>query len=838
MLRSCKHNCDCNYIYIYILTILISLTSISGFLLSSSRVSADDTVVDEINITVPVSCNLTGVGMNSHAATINNGTYVSDIGTTTIKAYCNDKDGFAIYAIGYTDDTDGKNVMTSSTLGSTHDIATGTGTSGNNSQWAMKLSTQTNPEPTYPVTIQNSYNNYHTVPDDYDLVAKRISSTDIGAAAIGSTLTSTYQIYISNSQSAGTYVGQVKYVMVHPNDGDTPVKSDQIAVVYEGNGLTFSGDGSTNKVVYEKACTPMYQETNPLISKSTNLNNDGTPSGSIANGDSYGDTVQKSGADYLRIVLTYDVDPEGTTIDNANGEIEVSNDDWDTYSAYYGNGTETIIIEGDTVYFWISIWGDVAENHDYGYYAQVYPLYGTEQTGTEETSVCQVDATPISGTYAETTTWKGKWYTILNGSAIWFEDENEIVDYINKHLDSILGTTMHVYSYNPYYIYYNGNGATAGTMNGFYTTIDSLSSTADLMAYNFKKTGYGFAGWSENQNATVNSNNRIYGPNEQVAANELTFNNHETTLYAIWVPSAGNLQNWSGCSSLAFGQVTALTDNRDNNVYTVGKLADGNCWMMENLRLDATNSDDSSKAQGFGGVFSGLANSEDTNFKFTNNTNSKYSASSITGNNPSFRFPRYNNNNTNIGGNNSSGISLTVTPGMWNGAQYDQNQIDEDKNNHTQWFGYGNYYTWAAAVANTSYFSDTQLEVTNTSICPSGWVLPYGSTSGNGLNNGSFSYLDTQLGGTGSWRENDEVASNRWRKYPNNFIYAGFYSDSSTVARGWIGRYWSNTQSIMYNPGGSYDNSSSYLLEFEHHHNRIGQLDFKYTGLSVRCLTH
>ena len=83
---------------------LVSMTVLSGMFLSSSVVSAED-IVDEINITVPVSCSLSGTGMTSHTATIENGRYVSDIGTTTLKAFCNDNNGFAIYANGYTGDT-------------------------------------------------------------------------------------------------------------------------------------------------------------------------------------------------------------------------------------------------------------------------------------------------------------------------------------------------------------------------------------------------------------------------------------------------------------------------------------------------------------------------------------------------------------------------------------------------------------------------------------------------------------------------------------------------------------------------------------------------------------
>ncbi len=56
-----------------ILGIPLAVTIISGVLLSSSYVSADD-VVDEVNITVPESCSLSGTGMDTHNANIANGT--------------------------------------------------------------------------------------------------------------------------------------------------------------------------------------------------------------------------------------------------------------------------------------------------------------------------------------------------------------------------------------------------------------------------------------------------------------------------------------------------------------------------------------------------------------------------------------------------------------------------------------------------------------------------------------------------------------------------------------------------------------------------------------------
>ena len=207
---------------------ILSLTVIFGIVLASSTASADnDSVVDEINITVPVACTMSGTGMNTHNAEIGNGQYNSAIGETTLKALCNDNEGFAIYAIGYTDNEEGKNVLTNSTLSSTYDIVTGTATSGNTSNWAMKLSTISSPTPTYPITIQNSFDSFHNVPNDYTLVAKRTSGTDTGTNAEGSTLKSTYQAYISPTQPAGTYTGQVKYTLVHPHTAPAPVPVSQ-----------------------------------------------------------------------------------------------------------------------------------------------------------------------------------------------------------------------------------------------------------------------------------------------------------------------------------------------------------------------------------------------------------------------------------------------------------------------------------------------------------------------------------------------------------------------------------------------------------------------------------
>ena len=202
-----------------------AVSLLSSLILSSSSVSADD-VVDIINITVPVSCTLSGTGQGTHNETIENGTYESNIGTTTIKAFCNDNTGFAIYAAGYTGDEIGgtnSNKLVGASTNQT--IVTGTATTAGNpdvSNWAMKLGAVTNPTPTYPITITTGYNDYHTVPNEYTKVAYRNTSTDIGSSAEGATLTSTYAAYISKTQPADTYSGKVIYTLVHPATAPAP----------------------------------------------------------------------------------------------------------------------------------------------------------------------------------------------------------------------------------------------------------------------------------------------------------------------------------------------------------------------------------------------------------------------------------------------------------------------------------------------------------------------------------------------------------------------------------------------------------------------------------------
>ena len=193
---------------------LSSITILTGLVLAGSTVSAND-VVDNVSITVPISCSMTGTiaSGNEHEAEIANGTYQANIGTTSIKALCNDNAGFSIYAAGFTGEEisgTNSNKLVGTSASSNATIDTGTATTAGNpdiSNWAMKLASDS--QAAYPLTLTTGYNAYHAVPNEYTKVATRLSGTDTGSNATGSTLTTTYAAYISKTQAADTYTGKV-----------------------------------------------------------------------------------------------------------------------------------------------------------------------------------------------------------------------------------------------------------------------------------------------------------------------------------------------------------------------------------------------------------------------------------------------------------------------------------------------------------------------------------------------------------------------------------------------------------------------------------------------------
>ena len=64
----------------------------------------------------------------------------------------------------------------------------------------------------------------------------------------------------------------------------------------------------------------------------------------------------------------------------------------------------------------------------------------------------------------------------------------------------------------------------------------------------------------------------------------------KTIADAVYMQDVDSKANGGCPSTLTTGQTYQLTDNRDGEIYYVARLADGNCWMLDNLRLGGDSS--------------------------------------------------------------------------------------------------------------------------------------------------------------------------------------------------------------------------------------------------------
>ena len=313
---------------------LVGMTVIAGLTLASTYVSAED-VVDNVSITVPISCTMSGQGMNSHTEEVVNGTYESEIGTTTIKVICNDNSGFDIYATGFTGDViagtnSNKLVGTSASESSTIDTGTAT-TAGNpdTSNWAMKLTATSGANVNYPLTIESdtegSFSSYHTVPNTWTRVATRTAGTDTGTNAEGSTMTTTYAAYISKTQPADTYTGKVKYTLVHPHDGAAP--STDIAF-----DDAYAAAGKQKLNGYYKM-----QDMSSSICSAVTLEDDESETTLIDSRDNKTYTVSKlkDGNCWMTQNLDHDIVTDGSVVYNSSTTDLPANTTWNPSTATY-----------------------------------------------------------------------------------------------------------------------------------------------------------------------------------------------------------------------------------------------------------------------------------------------------------------------------------------------------------------------------------------------------------------------------------------------------------------------------------------------------------------------
>ena len=97
---------------------------------------------------------------------------------------------------------------------------------------------------------QASFSEYHVVPNEYTKVAHKNSMTNMTETAGGVKLTTTYAAYISKTQPADTYSGQVIYTLVHPSTAPKPVVQKSLDTATTMQEVTYCSEDLPEGQVY------------------------------------------------------------------------------------------------------------------------------------------------------------------------------------------------------------------------------------------------------------------------------------------------------------------------------------------------------------------------------------------------------------------------------------------------------------------------------------------------------------------------------------------------------------------------------------------------------------
>ena len=248
-----------NILFSSIIFSLVGITILSGFLLSRPKGQLTVSAAEGstlASVVVPDVCSLASSSTN-HTGTVNGGTYTENFGgESTVTVTCNDRNGYSVYAVGYSNDIEGTNGLIGTSTGLV--IPSGTSTSTNVSNWAMKLTPGTG---TYAPTIlsdtNGSFANYHVVPTTATKVATLTSDINVSNS---SQFKTSYAVAVAPTQAADTYIGKVKYTVVHPNysNADGTLETYNIPVTFAGTGVssvTFEAAGYPTRTVSTSGST-------------------------------------------------------------------------------------------------------------------------------------------------------------------------------------------------------------------------------------------------------------------------------------------------------------------------------------------------------------------------------------------------------------------------------------------------------------------------------------------------------------------------------------------------------------------------------------------------------
>ena len=347
------------------------------------------------------------------------------------------------------------------------------------------------------------------------------------------------------------------------------------------------------------------------------------------------------------------------------------------------------------------------------------------------------------------------------------------------------------------------------------------------------RDGFNFKGWCTTQVADGGTcTGTTYNPDGGGTALTWTLNqtvsSNSLNLYAMWkmlppglcTDTVTCMQTMTTCPTTP----TTVTDGRDGKTYNVQQLNDGNCWMIENLRLDLVDS----TVQG--NLTSDTTNAEDSSLAYlkgtatyrnpTSDPNGKYPTAALGygDSNKYYSVPKISVSGTCYNAYcvdspaSRQWNSEVVTPQTING----NTSIAQGK--------VGVYYNYCAISAGTYCYGNgtattgsptsdpdpSSLKDVKEDICPKGWRLPTSNA------NGEFKALYTAY-------NSDYTAFQTALDTP----LSGYFTSGTARNQGYGGSFWSSTW---------FGNNGMRTLNVRSSTVNPSNSGVRSDGLSVRCI--
>ena len=257
-------------------------------------------------------------------------------------------------------------------------------------------------------------------------------------------------------------------------------------------------------------------------------------------------------------------------------------------------------------------------------------------------------------------------------------------------------------------------------------------------------------------------------------------------------------QKTSVVASMGTGGVYTLTDDRDGTEYKVAKLKDGKVWMLDNLALDLTDDSILAGLNAYNTDASALSLSYLKGDKVrdpSTDASGNYATAKVADwtSSASYSAPLVNMDSASVVPQGSDPMASTVSAGGWK---------------------VGGYYNYCAATAGSYCYGNGTSAGTSSgnateSICPKGWRLPTGNTSGE------YASLYGQY--------NNYTTFRTAFKLP----LSGYFDDGAADYQGSDGIFWSSTY---------YGSDSMYLLYADTSAIYLSNSNDRDGGLAVRCV--